>query len=176
MKRHLSFILRAVVATSLALGTAACGKPFDVKTAPGMVALENQRDFDWRATTPEGVVVGVRVVEDEKRGDIPFWTQAVTLQLRDVSGYALLESAEVASADGTKGRLLKFGHDEDGKPYVYWVSIYLAQDRLFLVEAGGPKDLFERARPNIEWTMKSIHVRCNGFLAPVLSSHTCNRW
>ena len=176
MKPRLSFILRALVAASLALGAAACGKPFDVKTAPGMVALENQREFDWRATTPEGVVVGVRVVEDEDRGDLAFWTQAVTLQLRDVSGYALLESADVASADGTKGRLLKFGHDEDDKPYVYWVTLYLAQDRLFLVESGGAKELFERARPNVEWTMKSVRVRCGGFLAPVLSSHTCNRW
>jgi hypothetical protein len=176
MKRHLSFVLRALVATSLALGAVACGKPFDVKTAPGMVALENQREFDWRATTPEGVVVGVRVVEDEDRGDLAFWTQAVTLQLRDVSGYALLESADVASLDGTKGRLLKFGHDEDGKPYEYWVTLYLAQGRLFLVETGGAKELFERARPNVEWTMKSVRVRCNGFLAPVLSSHTCNRW
>jgi hypothetical protein len=161
-----------VIAAGLALASSACGRPFDVKTAPGFVELENQHEFDYRATTPEGVVVGVRVVEDEKRGDLAFWTQAVTLQLRDVSGYALLESAEVASADGTKGRLLKFGHDEDDKPYAYWVAIYPAQSRLFLVEAGGQRELFERARPNVEWTMKSIHVRCNGFLAPVLSSHT----
>jgi hypothetical protein len=168
--------LLLVIAAGVALASSACGRPFDVKTAPGFVELENQHEFDYRATTPEGVVVGVRVVEDEKRGDLAFWTQAVTLQLRDVSGYALLESAEVASADGTKGRLLKFGHDEDDKPYAYWVAIYPAQSRLFLVEAGGQRELFERARPNVEWTMKSIHVRCNGFLAPVLSSHTCNRW
>jgi hypothetical protein len=176
MKRSLSFVMRALLVTGLALGASACGRPFDVKTAPGFVALENQRDFDWRATTPEGVVVGVRVVEDEKRGALAFWTQAVTLQLRDVTGYALLESVDVASADGTKGRMLKFGHDEDDKPYAYWVTIYPAQGRLFLVEAGGQKELFERARPNVEWTMKSIRVRCDGFLAPVLSSHTCNRW
>jgi len=153
-----------------------CGKPFDVRTAPGFVALEHQEEFDWRATTPEGVVVGIRVVEDEKRGDLGFWTQAMTLQLRDVTGYALLESADTASADGTKGKLLKFGHDEDGKPYVYWVAIFAAQGRLFIVEAGGQKDTFERARPNVEWTMKNVTVRCSGFLAPVLSSHTCNRW
>jgi hypothetical protein len=176
MKPRLSFVTHAAVVLGLALGAAACGKPFDVKTSPGMVALENQRDFDWRATTPEGVVVGIRVVEDEKRGDLAFWTQAVTLQLRDVTGYALLESAETTSADGTKGRLLKFGHDEDGKPYVYWVAIFPAQSRLFLVETGGPKDLFDRARPNVEWTMKTIRVRCNALLAPVLASHTCNRW
>jgi hypothetical protein len=175
IRRH-SLVLTTLLAAFSALGTAACGKPFDVQAAPGFVALENQHDFEWRATTPEGVVVGIRVVEDEKRGDLAFWTQAVTLQLRDVTGYALLESADVVSADGTRGRLLKFGHDEDDKPYVYWVAIYPAQSRLFLVESGGQKDLYERARPSIEWTMKSLHVRCGGFLAPVLSSHTCNRW
>jgi hypothetical protein len=169
-------LVSLVLAAGLAIAALGCGKPFDVKAAPGFVPLENQHDFDWRATTPEGVVVGIRVVEDEKRGDIPFWTQAITLQLRDVSGYALLESSDIASADGTKGRLLKFGHDEDDKPYVYWVAIFAAQSRLFLVEAGGAKEIFERAKPNIEWTMKTVRVRCDGFLAPVLSSHTCNRW
>lgn len=176
MNRLASFLASALLAASCALLTVACGKPFDVKAAPGFVPLENQRDYDWRATTPEGVVVGVRVVDDEERGDLAFWTQAVTLQMRDVSGYALLNSLDVVSGDGTKGRRLEFGHDEDDKPYVYWVSIFPAQGRLFLVEAGGQKDLFERARPNVEWTMKTVHVRCNGFLAPVLSSHTCNRW
>ncbi len=153
-----------------------CGRPFDVKTAPGFVALENQAQHDFRATTPEGVVVAVRVVPDEDRGDLSFWTKALTLQMRDVSGYALLESVDVVSADGTKGRLLKFGHDEDKKPYAYWLGIYPAQGRLFLVEAGGTKDAFDRALPNVEWTMKSVRVRCKHVFAPVLASRTCNRW
>lgn len=166
----------AFVAAMALGGAAGCGRPFDVKTAPGFVELEHQADYDYRSTTPEGVVVGIRVVEDERRGDVPFWTQAITLQMRDISGYALLESVDVVSADGTKGRLLKFGHDEDDKPYVYWIALFPAQGRLFLVETGGQKDVFERAKPNVEWTMKSVRVRCSGFLAPVLSSHTCNRW
>jgi hypothetical protein len=164
-----SLLLAAVLAL------AGCGRPFDVATAPGFVELENQTTHAYRATTPEGVVVGVRVVDDEERGDLAFWTQAVTLQLRDVSGYALLSSDEVLSRDGTKGRRLVFGHDEDSKPYVYWVTLYLAQGRLFIVEAGGAKDLFERARANVEWTMKSVRVRCRPFLF-VLGSHTCNKW
>ena len=101
----------------------------------------------------------------------------MTLQLRDVSGYALLESADTTSADGTKGKLLEFGHDEDDKPYVDGAAIFAAQGRLFVVEAGGQKELFAHARArDVEWTMKSVTVRCSGFLAPVLSSHTCNRW
>ncbi len=155
---------------------AGCGKPFDVKTAPGFVPLENQASYDYRATTPEGVVVAVRVIDDEKRGDLAFWTQALTLQLRDVSGYALLDVSDVASRDGTQGKLLKFGHDEDDKPYAYWVTIYAAQDRLFLVEAGGAKEVFERARPNVEWMLKSVRVKCDTIVSPVLASRTCNRW
>ena len=168
----------ALAGALLLLG--ACGRPFDVKTAPGFVPLENQSasttQYEYRATTPEGVVVAVRVVEDENRGDLAFWTQALTLQLRDVSGYALLDSSDVASLDGTQGRLLKFGHDEADKPFAYWVTIFPAQGRLFLVEAGGSKDAFDRARPSVEWMLKSVRVRCDTFVSPVLASRTCNRW
>lgn len=160
----------------LFLGLAACGRPFDVKTAPGFVPLENQTTYDYRATTPEGVVVAVRVVDDEKRGDLAFWTQAVILQLRDVSGYALLDVSDVRSRDGTAGKLLKLGHDEGDKPFAYWVAIFPAQERLFIVEAGGAKDAFERARPSVEWMLKSVRVRCDTIVSPVLASRTCNRW
>ncbi|MBX3223164.1 MAG: serine/threonine protein kinase [Labilithrix sp.] len=174
MKRSLavfSFVALAFAAT-------ACGRPFDVKTAPGFVPLENQSSasYEYRATSPEGVVVAVRVVDDEKRGDLDFWTQALTLQLRDVSGYALLDTVDVASLDGTKGKLLKFGHDEDDKPFAYWVTIYPAQGRLFLVEAGGAKEAFTRAQPSVEWMLKSVRVRCDTVVSPVLASRTCNRW
>jgi hypothetical protein len=165
---------RALIALCLLLF--ACGKPFDVKTAPGFVALEGQSQHEYRATTPEGVVMGVRVVDDEKRGDLGFWTQALVLQLRDSSGYALLDSQETQTLDGTKGRLLKFAHDESGTPYQYWVAVYLAQGRLFVVESGGENATFERAKPSVEWMMKSVKVKCDSAVAPVLASRTCNRW
>jgi len=173
MKRLLCSL--ALAAASFAL-VAGCGKPFDVKTAPGFVALEGQSQHEYRATTPEGVVMGVRVVDDEKRGDLTFWTQALTLQLRDSSGYALQGSKEIKSADGTVGRKLEFAHDESGTPYTYWVAIYLAQGRLFVVEAGGEEATFAKAKPNVEWMMQSVKVKCDSIVAPVLASRTCNRW
>src|SRR4051812_24473178 len=127
------YLLLGIVLASLSL--AGCGRPFDAKTAPGFVELSGQSWHEWRATTPEGVVIGVHVVQDEDRGDLAFWSETVTLQLRDMSGYALLATKDVVSADGTRGRLLQFGHDEDGKPYDYWVAIFSAQRRLFVVES-----------------------------------------
>ncbi|MEO8875462.1 MAG: serine/threonine protein kinase [Polyangiaceae bacterium] len=164
----------------LAIATG-CGRPFDVKTANGFVELENQApDYDYRATTPDGVIMSIRAVDNDgpasQRGDIGFWERAVTLEMRDVQGYALLDAKDVTSGDGSKGRELHFGHDEDGKPYAYWVTLYLAQSRIYLVEAGGKKDLVDRAAPNLTWMAKNIHVQCNGLLSPVLESRTCNRW
>ena len=168
------------IVSMLTIGSG-CGRPFDVKTANGFVELENQApDYDFRATTPDGVVMSVRAVDNTgstgQRGDIGFWERAVTLEMRDVQGYALLDAVDVTSADGSKGRQLKFGHDEDGKPYIYWVTIYLAQSRIYIVEAGGKKESVDRAAPNLTWMAKNIHVKCNGLLSPVLASRTCNRW
>jgi hypothetical protein len=172
-------MMRAICSCALiglVLSLAACGRPFKVETAPGFVELENQTDYAYRSTTPEGVVFGIRVVEDEKRGDLGFWTRALTLQMHDVSGYALLGTEDVKALDGTPGKLLKFGHDEDNKPYSYWLAIYMAQDRLFLVEAGGTKEQTDRLRPQVEWMLKSVKVRCDTFVSPVLASRTCNKW
>jgi hypothetical protein len=155
---------------------AACGRPFKVDTAPGFIELENQGEYAYRATTPEGVVVAVRVIDDEDRADVDFWAKAMLLQLRDVSGYALLDQKDVTSRDGTKGKEMHFGHDEDKKPYEYYVQIYAAQGRLFVVEAGATKDQMDRARASVEWTMKSVKVKCDTIVSPVLASKTCGRW
>lgn len=158
-----------------------CGRPFDIPTSNGFVELENQApEYDYRATTPDGVIMSVRAIDNTgstgERGDIGFWERAITLEMRDVQGYALLDAKDVVSADGSKGRQLKFGHDEDAKPYAYWVTLYLAQSRIYIVEAGGKKDLVERATPNLTYMAQNIHVKCNGLLSPVLESRTCNRW
>ena len=56
------------------------------------------------------------------------------------------------------------------------MRLYLAQSRLFVVETGGPRDDVRRYQPALDWMQGTVKVRCGGFLAPVLSSHTCNRW
>ncbi len=177
--RHMGAMRKLLGAAVLALAAVSlggCGRPFKVETAPGFIELAGQSEYAYRATTPEGVVVAVRVVEDEERADVDFWAKAVTLQMRDVSGYALLGTKDVESRDGTKGKELRFGHDEDKKPYEYVVQLYAAQSRLFVVEAGGTKEQMDRAKASIEWTMKSVKVKCDTIVSPVLASKTCGRW
>jgi hypothetical protein len=169
---------KVLAVAALGWWMAGCGRPFDVKTAPGFIELGQQTEqgFQYRATTPEGIVVGVRVIEDEDRGDLAFWVRTVTLQMRDIKGYALTSTADTKSRDGTPGKRLQFGHDEDHKPYVYDLLVFRVPGRVFLIEAGGKREDLERVRPNLEWMLASVQVRCNTIVSPVLASRTCNRW
>ena len=170
-------IAMLIVLVSLALCTSACGRPFDVKTAPGFVELDNQEpQYSYRAIAPEGVVMGVRVVPIEDRGDLTFWERAVTLRMRQLNAYALLGSQDVTSRDGTKGKELRFGHDEHGKPYLYRVRIFVAQERLFVVETGGTKEQMDRYSKSVDWMLESVRVKCDTIASPVLASKTCNKW
>ena len=166
------------IAALVGVLAAGCGRPFHVKTAPGFIELEGQttEGYLYRATTPDGVVLGVRVIEGEERGDLPFWVRSVTLQLRDIKGYALLDTVDTKSNDGTPGKKLRFGSDEGKRPYLYEVSIFRTTSRLFLVETGGPKEQVERTRASVDWMLATLRVRCNTVVSPVLASRTCNRW
>jgi hypothetical protein len=170
--------LRLVVVSLFALlGASGCGRPFKVATAPGMVELDNQGpDYDYRSMTPDGVVMGVRVIETKGRGNLDFWARATELRMHQLNGYAILGEGEVKARDGTPGRELRFGHDENGKPYLYAVRLFVAQDRLFVVEAGGPTEQVKRYGPSLDFMQASVRVQCSSLVSPVLASRTCNRW
>jgi hypothetical protein len=172
-KRALSrFFVGATLFTAFA-----CGRPFDVETPHGFIELTEQgADYAYRATTADGVVIAARAIDLTGREEPAFWEQALTLKLRDASGYALLSTKDVHSEDGTAGRELLFGRDQNGKPYAYRVALFTAQSRLFLLEAGGTKDAVARVAAELDWQVSTFRVKCGFALAPVLASRTCNRW
>ena len=150
----------SLFALALTLAPAGCGPIFTLDTPSGMIELKDQRSYAYRAMTPDGVVLGVRVIEDAGKTDVAFWVQAVTLHMKELSGYALLSSVDVTTASGSAGKELRFGHDEAGKPYVYVVRIFVApKHQLVIVEAGGAKDEMERNRPMVEAAMASVKLR-----------------
>jgi hypothetical protein len=151
-----SRMLARVALFALALALSACARHFDIQTPSGMIELSRTSDYSYRAMTPDGVVVGVRVIPEGGKADLAFWTQAVALRMKELSGYAV---ADTASLDGVKGKELRFGHDESGKPYSYIVRIFVEGGRLFVVEAGGMKDEMERSKQTVEWTLATLKLK-----------------
>jgi hypothetical protein len=155
--RHAAHLGLSGIALTAAFELGAC-QPFAIKTPPAMIELEQKGDYAYRAMTPDGVVLGVRVVDNGK-ADAAFWTQAVVLHMKELSAYALLTTADVTSADGSPGKELRFGHDESGKPYAYVVRIFVKGRWLFVVEAGGTKEEMERGRATLDWAMSSLQLK-----------------
>src|ERR1700728_761747 len=99
----MSRLCRHTLALSLLVGLAACGKPFDIKAPPSMIELQHQTDYDFRAMTPDGVVIGVRVIEDGDKADVAFWSRAIALHMNELSGYALLGTTDGTTSGGAEG-------------------------------------------------------------------------
>lgn len=147
MKRLLSMVL---------LVSAACGPAFTAATPTGFAELDDER-YDYRATSAEGLVLAVREIEHEPEADAAFWLEALKSRLRD-QGYALIEERPVTSVGGVEGTLLRFGHDEEGGPHQYLLTLYVTEDHLFLFEAGGTEEQIHRYDKQIEWARRNLQI------------------
>lgn len=152
MKRWM-LLLCALAALSASAGC----RPFQPATPPGFVDFsEKYQDGEYRATTADGLVLGVRAFDNEPKGEIGFWLRAIENRMRDTSGYALLETRDVKDRNGNPGKQLRFGHDESGVPHLYYVAVFVNDDHVFLLEAGGTKDLVEKHGDQVEWSITNF--------------------
>lgn len=146
------------LALALALALAGCAKSLGVAAAPGFVEVKDDPTYDYRAIAPDGVAVAVRKVDIDDKTDLPFWERAVMLRTRELEGYALVAQNDVKSSDGSKGRELVFGHDEQGKPFEYRMRLFVHGSKLVIAEAGGAKENMDRWRTSVDWMLASVRA------------------
>lgn len=150
----------SIVSLSCAL---ACGPTFEVSTPPEFVELENDYDnYDYRASSADGLVVSVREIDQDtkSKGTPEFWLKAIKNRMRERGGYALIKEIKVKSADGVDGTQLQFGHDEEsGKPHLYYVTLFVTEAKLFLLEAGGTKELMAEGAAHIDAAVRGFSTQ-----------------
>ena len=163
--RHHTLLVCVALLGAVLLGGGCAA--YQITTPEAMVELPQSSlrgTYVYRATTTDPVVVAVRIErmgprEATPRGSLDFWSEAISRALRDLQGYALLETHDVRSADGRSGRQLRFGRDQDNHAYLYWVTIFVTEKRLHLIEAGGERAAFEAQRAHVEAAIESYEVR-----------------
>ncbi len=142
-----------------ALAVSGCGTSFELKQPSNFVVLDDHRGaYDFRAVDADGVVMAVREVDNNPRGTLYFWEKAVKNRLRTIGGYALAEEKDVHAAGGQRGRQLRFGRDQNGHPYVYWLTLFVTHDRVYVVEAGGRQDNFQPVQAKVERAIAQFHI------------------
>lgn len=164
MKRTLLSRAFALVTTALAASLFAGCTNFTAVTPKGFVELEDQELFDYRATTADGLVIGVRELDNDPEGELDFWARAIENQLRNNGGYALLETREVKSKDGVSGKQFRFGHDEGKTPHLYYVCVFvtpgsfLASGTVQILEIGGTKELVTKHAAEVDYAVANFSV------------------
>jgi hypothetical protein len=151
-------LLCALSLTACLVAAAGCGPGFTLTTPPAFVELDNDwDDYDYRATTADGLVIGVRAFEHDPKGDEAFWLKAIQNRMREGGGYALLASERIKSADGVAGTLLRFGHDREGsEPHLYSLGVFVTDATIYVLEVGGTKKLVEEHAADIKAALASF--------------------
>lgn len=155
-------IERAVLPLVLAL-LVGCGPHFAIDTPDDFVALDEsaqaRRGYSMRATSADGVVLAVREIDDPQHGSREFWVEAIRNRLRRAGGYALLEEQTVSIASGDAGHQMRFGRDESGRPYAYWVTVLVRPGRVTVVEAGGARSVFDAQADDVQRAIATLRLR-----------------
>ena len=141
----------------VALSVGACGHA-RFNTPQNFATLSDSETYQQRATSPDGVVIAVRKVEVPARSSLKFWSEAISRRLEASQGYASLGTQELKAQSGHAGRWLKFGRDQNGHAFDYWVALFPAGKKLYLLETGGRRDRFAQARADVERAIKSVKI------------------
>lgn len=147
----------ALLALLVGVATTGCSRGFVITTPAGFAELEEEESYAYRATTAEGVVLAVRHEPNEPYGDLAFWAGAVDAQLRR-NGYVADKALDVESSDGRHGRQLRYHTMREGREQLFWATVYVTDDVVVVVEAGGDRAFFEKLESSVSAAISSLRI------------------
>lgn len=154
IRSAIPFVFVILLCAAAGLG---CGRSFVPATPPGFVDLGHRYGNDeYRATTADGLVLGIRAYDNEPKGDLSFWSRVIEKRLRENGGYALLGKSNMRSRNDLPGIQMRFGHDEGKQAHLYSLTVFVDADHVFLLEAGGAKADVERHQKQIDWSIRNF--------------------
>jgi hypothetical protein len=143
----------------LALGlgalTTGCTHGARLTTPSGFATLKESAGYTYRAANAKGIVLATRSEPNELRANTDFWAEVLDAKFRD-EGYAAESSRAVTTQRGLVGTQLMYTRTEGGREVRYWVTVFATDQRVYVVEAAGAKDAFDRARPVIDAAIGSL--------------------
>lgn len=144
---------------SAALSTSACG--VTLRAQDGFARIDDDH-YDRRVASPDGVVVGVRVLRNRPEASLDFWARAVDERMRARGYEPDGDPRATQTAAGMRGVQLRYLQAVGGRPHRYWATVFvrpggfLRPSKIYVVEAGGDAEVFDRAVPQVDRTIASL--------------------
>lgn len=141
---------------SLLLGAAGCTPGAHLSTPAGFATLDSGDMYSYRATSAKGVVLATRTEPNRVKANTEFWADTLDGKLRD-KGYTADGAARaVKTSKGLAGTQLRYTTMQGGRVHRYWVSVFATADKVYLVEAAGDKEPFDKAEKTVESAMSTL--------------------
>lgn len=152
-------MLLAALFTAATLNVACGGPSASVATPPGFGVLKDQKEYVYRATSAEGVVLAVRAEQNEPQGNLDFWADALDRTLRRAGYVAEGNPGSVRSGNGLSGRVHKYTRDQGGRAQRFWIAVFVTEGRVWVVEAGGDAQRFKgKIQDGVQRAIESISL------------------
>jgi hypothetical protein len=148
--------LRSLILFSLLSTQVGACATFHMNTPDGFAELDDTDDYGYRAVNAEGIVVAVRSERNRPEGNLDFWARSLDERLRSQGYSPDGEARPVQNASGLRGLQFRYVRDVGGRPLRYWVTVFvrdggfLRRARVYVIEAGGDREVFDRAVPSVE--------------------------
>ncbi len=146
------FILIGLTLAALASG---CTHATNIRTPTGFVSIDDDA-YDQRVASSDGVVIGVRAMDNDPAGDLSFWSGVIDRRLRE--HYEAVSVREVESSSGEAGVQIRYETHVGGRLHHYWATVFVHGGRVFLVEAGGDAELFDQHVQEVEEAVLSVDL------------------
>lgn len=146
---------RALALIITALAATACSRGARLETPAGFANLGDDRQYSYRATSARGVVLTTRSEPNDVAANTEFWAEALDARLRD-QGYAPEAQRPVKTARGLAGTQLRYTTTRHGRPHRYWVTVFATGSKVYVVEAAGDQEPFDRASSAVDAAIASL--------------------
>ncbi len=153
---RVTITLALALALVLALASGACVS----LDAPARFLVTDRSGDALKAITPEESKLWVRRFDDEDKGGLDFWKDALKGDLKDNRGYLLLGEAPVKDGTGAAGHSMTLETMVNGRPVRELIAVFvrpgLLGDSIWVLEYVAPKDVFDNEVESVRASLSTL--------------------
>lgn len=126
-------------------------------TPPDRFLVVESHGDELKAITPEESKLWIRDFDDDDKGGLPFWKDALRADLKDSRGYLVISEGDVKDGAGTAGKELVLESTVNGRPMRELLSLFVYpgwfSDTIRVVEYIAEKPAFDK---EVDGVRKSV--------------------
>lgn len=146
---------RVIALLITALAATACSRGAHLETPSGFATLGKDDRYSYRATSARGVVLTTRTEPNDVAANTEFWAEALDARLKD-QGYDPEAPRAVKTSRGLTGTQLRYTATRNGRAHRYWVTVFATKSKVFVVEAAGDKEPFDKATSSVDTAIATL--------------------